>query len=691
MFVNLQAFPTNPVLQTKDRNTSKSVTNIMDDKSDTMVEQMSRCRDVDMTSSSRVLSVIRPYGYSISKCGYCKGTRSIFTTEDESTPPEIKSISSPSTSRSTKSSASKLSLASKSYSVLADSVSPALYEELINMGWRRSGLHLYKPQNFSSCCPTLTTRLLTRDFQPSKSQRRVLKKVEKLFSVCPRPKQGKGESVHVGAVPHVMTPNSTPIITSKKQKRDHREQQTLNERESTKTDTSQQNSSLDDIGVDRMASLVPTSIEEQVIAAGVLRTLEQTTSGAIQKYLSSSIQNSKDFRWKTSYRLLPPSKRERKRSQIKAVSSICAQICGQLGTRCSDDSVSREQLVYHVVQVIKNTVESSQNTISNIPNGIVISPNDDKISITSIDAHQPSGQIVCTIRVNKDKMEGNTDMLIDDENENSSEMNGAPSKEHDNLFRAGSNGDCSKLAQWYEKTTGKRLELEPNKQCITIETLPSHQSALNPDVHKLYAHYQHIVHDDPNPFSRDQKAKTRNGDNYKSQEDDEEPKIETDDPSTLDWGEAPKYFTSEISAMLTTYTQHLESKERRRAVLSNYYSFFQFLVEAPFPVDCHKQNGRQSNDGRDTQNASGPMHDIKTDIATSNLPCGLYHQQYRIGGDFLIAVGVIDVLPTGLSSVYLFYHPNFSYDLVALGKYAILKEIEFARDVLNVPYYYLGY
>jgi len=499
-----------------------------------------------------------------------------------------------------------------------------------------------------------------------------------------------GESVSIGAVPRVMTPNSTPIILSKKQKRNHREQQTLNERKPTKVDTSQQNSTHGDIGVNRMAFSVPTSVEEQVIAAGVLRTLEQATTGAIEKYFL--IRNhcngfhGKDFHLKTSYRLLPPSKRERKRSQIKAVSSICAQICGQLGTFFSDDPISREQLVCHVVQAMKNSVESS-------PDTAIISPNDHTISITAIDAHQPSGQIICTIRVNKEKTEGNTDMVIDDENDNTTEMKGSPSKEHDNLCRVGSNGDSSKLAQWYEKITGKRLEFEPNKQRITIETLPSHQSALNPDVHKLYAHYQHVVHGDPNPFSNDKIAKTGNGDNCKSDEDDEEPKIETDDPSALDWGDSPTYFTSEITAMLTSYIQHLESKERRRAVLSNYYSFYQFLVEAPFPLDRghHKQNGSQGNHGRDTQDPSGLLQDTKPDIASSNLPCGLYHQQYRIGGDFLIAVGVIDVLPTGLSSVYLFYHPSFSYELVALGKYAILKEIEFARDVLNVPYYYLGY
>jgi arginine-tRNA-protein transferase len=69
---------------------------------------------------------------------------------------------------------------------------------------------------------------------------------------------------------------------------------------------------------------------------------------------------------------------------------------------------------------------------------------------------------------------------------------------------------------------------------------------------------------------------------------------------------------------------------------------------------------------------------------------GSFHQQYWIG-DVLIAVGVVDVLPNGLSSVYLYYHPGMSHSLVALGKLATLKEIEYTRDILKKPYYYLGY
>ena len=51
---------------------------------------------------------------------------------------------------------------------------------------------------------------------------------------------------------------------------------------------------------------------------------------------------------------------------------------------------------------------------------------------------------------------------------------------------------------------------------------------------------------------------------------------------------------------------------------------------------------------------------------------GSFHQQYSIDG-WLIAVGVIDILPKCLSSVYLFWDPDFAF--LSLGKYSVLKEI----------------
>ncbi|KAJ2352065.1 Arginyl-tRNA--protein transferase 1, partial [Coemansia sp. RSA 2618] len=77
------------------------------------------------------------------------------------------------------------------------------------------------------------------------------------------------------------------------------------------------------------------------------------------------------------------------------------------------------------------------------------------------------------------------------------------------------------------------------------------------------------------------------------------------------------------------------------------------------------------------------------------LPRGLgsYHQCYYVDGR-LAAVGVIDVLPTCVSSVYLFYDPDFS-DL-SLGTYSSLREIALVRELSRrvspeIKYYYMGY
>eukprot|EP01038_Epipyxis_sp_PR26KG_P009262 gene9262-12477_t len=66
---------------------------------------------------------------------------------------------------------------------------------------------------------------------------------------------------------------------------------------------------------------------------------------------------------------------------------------------------------------------------------------------------------------------------------------------------------------------------------------------------------------------------------------------------------------------------------------------------------------------------------------------GSFHHEYRLDG-ILIAVGVVDILPSGLSSVYFFYEVQYK-DLV-LGKYSALKEIEFCKNH-NFEYYYMGF
>lgn len=71
---------------------------------------------------------------------------------------------------------------------------------------------------------------------------------------------------------------------------------------------------------------------------------------------------------------------------------------------------------------------------------------------------------------------------------------------------------------------------------------------------------------------------------------------------------------------------------------------------------------------------------------------GSFHQHYLLDGQ-IIAVGVIDILPSCVSSVYLYYDPD--YDFLSLGTYSALREIAFVRELNkkapDLKYYYMGY
>jgi len=76
----------------------------------------------------------------------------------------------------------------------------------------------------------------------------------------------------------------------------------------------------------------------------------------------------------------------------------------------------------------------------------------------------------------------------------------------------------------------------------------------------------------------------------------------------------------------------------------------------------------------------------------ASIPFGSYHQHYRLDGR-LIAVGVVDVLPSCVSSVYLYYDPEFHF--LTLGTFTALREIYFTRQlterISSIEYYYMGF
>ncbi len=61
--------------------------------------------------------------------------------------------------------------------------------------------------------------------------------------------------------------------------------------------------------------------------------------------------------------------------------------------------------------------------------------------------------------------------------------------------------------------------------------------------------------------------------------------------------------------------------------------------------------------------------------------------RYRLGRR-LIGIGLADSLPSGLSSIYMCFDPDYSRR--SLGTFSVIWEMDFARHS-GRPYYYLGY
>lgn len=71
-----------------------------------------------------------------------------------------------------------------------------------------------------------------------------------------------------------------------------------------------------------------------------------------------------------------------------------------------------------------------------------------------------------------------------------------------------------------------------------------------------------------------------------------------------------------------------------------------------------------------------------------SIELGTFHELYRTQEGRLIAVGVQDILPSGLISVYFFYDPDYRH--WSLGRCSALHEIDYCRQ-RQYTSYYMGY
>lgn len=64
-----------------------------------------------------------------------------------------------------------------------DEFDVGIYQQMINQGWRRSGNWIYRPDGRKTCCPHYTIRLNVLNFTASKTQRKQLRRFNRVMQL----------------------------------------------------------------------------------------------------------------------------------------------------------------------------------------------------------------------------------------------------------------------------------------------------------------------------------------------------------------------------------------------------------------------------------------------------------------------------------------------------------------------------
>jgi len=130
----------------------------------------------------------------------------------------------------------------------------------------------------------------------------------------------------------------------------------------------------------------------------------------------------------------------------------------------------------------------------------------------------------------------------------------------------------------------------------------------------------------------------------------------------------PSSYTDEKFTLFQSYEKNIHDNAEKSSE-----SFRRFLVETPLQME--------------------PIP--YPSVTPAHLPShyGSYHQLYRLDGR-LIAMGVIDILPSCVSSVYFMWEKE--YEKFSLGKLSALREISLAKEfhdagVPQMKHLYMGY
>jgi arginine-tRNA-protein transferase len=335
----------------------------------------------------------------------------------------------------------------------------------------------------------------------------------------------------------------------------------------------------------------------------------------------------------------------------------------------------------------------------------------DIVQVCSVTCHEPSGHIHVVVRVTihdddveEDTYHGqkmsNTSIIQDNKNDD----DGGSCRKVDIIgqFITSMGALCNVKIN---NNHSSEQDVTPPYR-ITVKSVPSNVSGGMPQVHRLYCKYQHAIHGDDDPYMMSQKgslidesldrkndANDLDGKNYMKKTNADTHDDDEHDHDHDNKDDAHRIRKEQFSKWYPQY-----NKDQIKNIYKSYKGFQRFLCTSP--IISTRQNTRYNTMREDEMattsdlsvaHTSGPFGIQDSDVT---IPYGSYHQHYLINDQYLFAVGVVDILPTCLSSVYSFYDPDLSRTL-SLGKITALYEIEWVKHAMklrpDLRYYYLGY
>jgi arginine-tRNA-protein transferase len=152
------------------------------------------------------------------------------------------------------------------------------------------------------------------------------------------------------------------------------------------------------------------------------------------------------------------------------------------------------------------------------------------------------------------------------------------------------------------------------------------------------------------------------------------------------------FSTELVKANFTTekfllYKKYQIAVHNQPEIELNEESFTRFLVTSPLIYEKNLNFSDKNSNFKENFKEYFKEYFKDSNESNDDIEYGSYHQHYKINNK-IIAVGVLDLLPSGVSSVYFFYDPDLKF--LSLGKYSALTEINFCKT-FNFEFYYMGF